>query len=428
VSIGFYLLGRFTKPKLEPHIWLRQLEKWILKKCSDLQPATRQGFIQEKPCLFSTFHPAAEEVEIALPDPNHITVSANTSTAGPGYHIFLCDLLHRWTDDFSINWKRFGPDDDTCFGDEADYFFGRNQRSVYGHMEHWLKRLTGGFFDGTFDPDLKEIALCMPMNVRFEANSLAITQLGPRNRDWLFQMSNGSIDYREFFPWYKPGINADYHLGRALVHMWSDIRWRKSVDQNEAHLVQSVLSSLELAYRMDPTLQFPWNEWQELLVLSEKKVPNFLRQQATGAGHIGYRRRRVKTSLPGGWWIETEGSFSEFKPDSDGAVSSFDPPREIWFTAYSFSADDQNQAFHRMRDTALSEKHDLIHQNDSYISVADINKQTRDNGGYYLLKASSIGVLCRSILTLVFNSQVERDWAIGVWKSLKPPSPATKIP
>jgi hypothetical protein len=81
-----------------------------------------------------------------------------------------------------------------------------------------------------------------------------------------------------------------------------------------------------------------------------------------------------------------------------------------------------------MRDTALSEKHDLIHQNDSYISVADITKETRDNGGYYLLKASSIGVLCRSILTLVFNSQVERDWAIGVWKSLKPPSPAKKIP
>jgi hypothetical protein len=423
VSIGFYLLGQFKSAELEPNDWLRQLEKWILNECSELVAITRLGFIDEKPCLFSSFHPAAEEVEIVVPDPDHITVSANTSTVGPGYHIFLCSLIHRWTDNFSIDWRRFGADDDTTFGDETDYFFTNDKQNVYDHMERWLKSLTGSFFDGTLDPDSKEIALCMPMNVRFEGDALAITQLGPRDRDWLRRMSEGTIYYGEFFPWYEVGFNAEYYLGRALVQMWSDVRWRKAANDQEKRLIESVLNSLEIAYRMNPSLDFPWNEWNELLTLSDRVVPHsvFVEERASGPGRIGYRRTRVKTCLPGNWWIETEGSFSAFESDSDSALSSFDPPREIWFTAYSFSAEDPNEAFRRMRDKALNEKHGLVHENGNYIAVADITQKTTLSGKYYLLRSSNMGILCRSVCTLVFEELSDREWAIRVWRSLKPP-------
>jgi hypothetical protein len=423
VSIGFYLLGEFKTPQLEPNDWLRQLENWILTECSTLAPTARLGFIDEKPCLFSTFHPAAEEVETCLPDPTHVTVSANTSTVGPGYHIFLCDVIHRWTNKFSIAWKKFSTDDDTTFGDETDYFFTGDKQAVYDHMERWLKTLTGSFFDGTFDPDSNEIALCMPMNVRFEGDALAITQLGPRDADWLRRMSEGSIDYREFFSWYEVGLGGRYYLGRALVQMWCDVRWRKPVSDNEIRLLKSVLKSIDAAYRMNPKLDFPWNEWKELLILSEEEVPGYVRDRASGAGHIGYRRNRVRTRLPGNWWIEAEGSFSAFESDKEGALSSVDPPREIWFTAYSFSSDDPNEAFHRMRDKALSERHELVHENENYISMADLSQNTISGGGkHYLLRTTNIGILCRSICTLVFKEPTDREWAIRVWKSLKPPA------
>jgi hypothetical protein len=66
-------------------------------------------------------------------------VSANTSTAGPGYHIYLCQLLHEWTNAFGINWKDFGSDDDADFCDEAEYFFSGNDATVYDHMRRWLQ-------------------------------------------------------------------------------------------------------------------------------------------------------------------------------------------------------------------------------------------------------------------------------------------------
>src|ERR1043165_2516856 len=127
MSIGFYLLGEFRRPQLEPNALFQRLEKWIRRECTELSPTLRTGFVDEKPCLFSSFNPAGEEVEICLPDPHHVTVSANTSTVGPGYHIYLCDLFQRWTDELSVSWKKFDMDeDDTTYGDETNYFFTGN--------------------------------------------------------------------------------------------------------------------------------------------------------------------------------------------------------------------------------------------------------------------------------------------------------------
>lgn len=421
MSIGFSLLGQFTTAHLEPNEVLRELERWVLEECSELAPITRLGFIDEKPCLFSLFHPAAEEVEITLPDPSHVTVSANTSTVGPGYHIFLCDLIHRWTNEFSIQWARVDADDDTTFGDETDYFFSGESPRVYEEMERWLRALTGGFFDGTLESDAKDIALCMPMNVRFEGSALAITQLGPRDKDWLYGISQGSIDSCEFFSWYEVGLTAEYYLGRALVQMWSDVRWRKPATDSESRLLRSVLTSLETSYRMKPGLHFPWNDWKELLDLMEDEVPGFVKAKASSPGRIGYRRMKVKTCLPGNWWVETEGSFSSFESDADCALSSLDPPREIWFTAYSLSAENPKEKFSQMRDDALKENHELVHEDKSYISVADISQNTESKDSYYLLRSCNVGILCRSVCTLVFKQPADREWAMRVWKSLKPP-------
>jgi hypothetical protein len=52
-------------------------------------------------------------------------------------------------------------------------------------MTAWLAGLAGTFFDGTFDSDSSGIALCLPMNPQFESTQLAMTPLGPRDREWL---------------------------------------------------------------------------------------------------------------------------------------------------------------------------------------------------------------------------------------------------
>ncbi len=382
MSIGLYLFGKLEDDIRKPANFLDRAENWIMQACKELEPTCRRNLAEDKSSLFCTLHPAAEELEISLIDSHHVTVSANTSTVGPGYHIYLCQLLHKWTETFGIQWQENKSEDDSEFGDEAEYFFTGKEENVYKHMTAWIRSLTGLFFDGNLDPNHNGTPLCMPMNASFRSEALAITPLGPRDWDWLHGVSVGSIEAREFFPWFDAEPSAKYLLNRALVQMWSSVRWRTPLNKNETALLQSVANSLARAYALDTTLTFPWNEWNEILTFLEKDQPDFIKANVSGEGRIGYRRRRVRTQLPGDWSIETDGSFSEFQSDDDGDLSSFDPPREIWFTAYSISADDPSSKFDRMRQELKETKPELIHEGPNYFAGAAIIQKENDGETY----------------------------------------------
>jgi hypothetical protein len=426
MSIGFSLLGELQDPVVRPARFFDQAENWIMKACNELEPICRRDLTERKSSLLCTFHPAAEEVEISLIGSHQLTVSANTSTVGPGYHIYLCQLLHKWTNAFGIQWRKNTCEDDSEFFDEAEYFFTGKEENVYKHMATWIRSLTGLFFDGNLDPNHNGTPLCMPMNVSFRSEALAITPLGPRDRDWLHGVSVGSIEAMEFFPWFDAEPNAKYFLNRALVQMWSSVRWRKPINEKETALLQSVANSLARAYALDTTLTFPWNEWNEILTFLEKEQPDFIKAKMSGQGRIGYRRRPVRTQLPGDWSIETDGSFSEFQCDEDGDLCAFDPPREIWFTAYSITADDPSRKFDEMRHDLKETNPELINERENYVAAANFSMKEKDGEKYYLLKSSNITLLNRSVCTIVFINPEERDWAIGVWKSLQHPSAKEK--
>jgi len=96
VSLGLRLLAKLSAPALAPEELMRRIECWILQEYPELLPRTRQEVVESAPTLFCQLHPAAEEIELALIDPDHVVVSANTTTVGPGYHIFLTSLLKKW--------------------------------------------------------------------------------------------------------------------------------------------------------------------------------------------------------------------------------------------------------------------------------------------------------------------------------------------
>jgi hypothetical protein len=420
MSVGFLLLGEMRQIVLEPTGFFDKLEKWIRQRTEMLEPSIRRGFDEEKPCLFCNFHPAAEDVEILLKAPDQITVSANTSSVGPGYHIYLCQLLHEWTDQFGINWKDFGSDDEAEFFDEAEYFFEGNDANVYEHMKRWLQALAKSFLDDTLT---KGTRICMSWNVSYQNDSLAITPLGPREMDWFVGLSDGTIEPKDFFPWFNVGLNAEYFLNRAVVQMWSNVRWRNPINDSETALLHSISNSLEMAYKLEPTLNFPWNDWYEILGFINKNPAEYeyVRANAVGTGNVGYRRRLVRTQLPGYWSIEMEGSFSEFESDEDGAFSSFDPPREIWFSAFSFSSENPYDRFEEMRRELKAENRELIEEAVNYIGTARIERKEADGKPYYILKSSNLTLLNRCVCTIVFVDPEEKEWAIRVWRSLKHP-------
>ncbi len=419
------LFGKMTGKSQSPEKLLADLDKWILEYCTELRPINFIGTRDDKPTLFCRLHPAAEDLELSVTGPNEFTASANTSTVGPGYHIFVCDMLHKLGKHFNAVWE--DPSDD--FVDEAGYFHSGNQDQVFAEMSTWLKAVAGAFFDGTLT-DHHSIRLAMPVDAGFEADERAVTPLGPRDLDWLKKTAADTSNGRDFFAWWSPGLNADYFLGRALARMWSDVRWRKPINDIEREMLKYVSGSLETAYKLDSDLNYPWAEWTEILgyLQDDDTELDFVRQHAKNVvPKIGYRRRDVSVQLPGFWWITLPGSFSEFR-EQDDALLSQDPPREVWYSGYRFG-DDPKASFAHWRSETVKMSKEFVEESEGYIAEAQISQRRTDGGKeYFALTSSNICSTGRCICTIVFTDPEDREWAIKTWKSLKPPAGETSFP
>lgn len=127
MSLGFRLLARLSSPASDPDQLMQGIENWVRKKYPDAVLRIRQGRVETFPAVFCLLHPAAEEVELSLTSPDQVVASANTSTVGPGYHVFLASLLKDWAHDFHAAWDLPQESSDD-YGDETDYFFLATRR------------------------------------------------------------------------------------------------------------------------------------------------------------------------------------------------------------------------------------------------------------------------------------------------------------
>jgi hypothetical protein len=421
MSLGLRLLANLSSPASDTGVFLTQIAEWIHKECAEVLPTTRQDFVESSPTLFCKLHPAAAEVEFSLIDSEQLVVSANTSSVGPGYHIFLCAALAQWARDFQASWSKPEQDSEE-YSDETEYFFTQDAQKVFDHMTAWLRALAGTFFGNESDPEVRGAALCMPMNAPFISDEQALTPLGPRDLGWLQKTSQDGTDGRDFFAWWMPGLNAEYFLGRALTRMWSDVRWRIPVNDAEREVLEEVADSLHRAHQLGPALQFPWTEWAEILRFLGIESPetDFVRSRAGGEPTVGYRRGVVRATLPGFWTMRIPGSFSEFEADEGNDFFALDPPREIWFTAYQFDSADDEVFASRRREIRESQP-ELLEETEEYISKAAIRQKTTEKGDqYFVLSSSTLCVTGRAVCSILFSRPEQRESVVEMWRSIRP--------
>jgi len=207
VSLGLRLLAKLPASSPEPEPLVDGIENWIHRKYPSMFPKTRQGVVESSPTVFCQLHLAAEEVELTLIDPKHLVVSANTPTVGPGYHVFLTSMLQDWAHDFHASWEQ--PDESSDdYADETDYFFTGDEKGLIDNMADWLQAVGNNFFEEPLQPDDRGIVLCMPVDPQFESDELALTPLGPRNRDWLHEAAQEGSNGKDFFAWWTPTKNG----------------------------------------------------------------------------------------------------------------------------------------------------------------------------------------------------------------------------
>lgn len=423
MSLGIRLLAQLSEPPAQEELLMR-IDEWLRAKYSEMLPETRREEVDSTPTLYCRMHPAAEEIELSFVSPSKLVASANTTTVGPGYHVFVASMLKELAHEFHARWERPAEDSEE-YGDETGFFFTGDVNCLNTEMTAWLAALADTFFDGSLDSEDSGIALCLPMNPQFEVKQPAGTPLGPRDLEWLRRTAKDGGSGTNFFAWWTPGINAEYYLGRALTQMWLDVRWRPPINESETAVLEDVAGSLQRAYELDPNLRYPWADWRQILALLKRDgaEAELASSRADVEPTIGYRRNCVTVALPGGWRIKTPGSFSDFEPDDDNNLCAVDPPKEIWFTAYRFEVASSPREFEAAKNDKKKTRADYLIERDNYLAQATISKKRRDTGEeYFVLNSSNLAIGTRAVCTILFSDAAQKDWAIETWQSIQPPA------
>lgn len=421
MSLAIRLSGEPAKRGLlkrapRPDQLFEEIERWILGEHADMASSHTRRLPGESGDDASgheisvRLHPAAESLVLSVDGSGWVTVSAETSAVGPGYHTFLGRMLERMGDSLGITWTA-GPDSPS---DRASV-----ERAHLAWLGRVLSRAREALAAGATG-----LHLGTPRGTRFTFRGAIATPLGPRDEAWLdAALSNArlAIDVR---PWWTDAMDARYLLDRALCVIWLHVRWRPPATVEEMRDVDEVLRLLRRAYPLDPALPYPWREWQRLIELRGAGSDAMARQVAEhvatlpGAPLIGYRHEPV-TIIHEGWALTVPGSFAERRSAEEwwggeggrtvtlagvdtGAGGA--PMRPDAFLA-RVAADLGPDALHH-RDGELQGRARLSTDASSGIEIGVLD-------GYSAVTGHGAAI------RITFDDADDWDWAVGSWRALR---------
>ncbi len=274
---------------------------------------------EEGGVLYVQLHPAEEPVEFIL-DGGMIVAAAKTSSAGPGYHAWLVDLLEEVGRRVDVPWnwadQGNGEGDGTGFHDSYDF------TSLQASMADWLVELARSVLikgDHAEHP----IALSLPVGDMVLGDAFAVSGTGSWSREW-FESITGSDDAVRlqaadaFFPAWHPRDDARYWRGCGLALCWYPMRWVQPADLTEETLYKAALGCFAKAHEMNPTIDLPEPEIREIWSLLAREGAD----RPPAPNGIGFRRGVMLRELPGGWSAHVPGYFATEHRD-DGATTVF---------------------------------------------------------------------------------------------------------
>lgn len=449
MGLGLLLTGTYAAGAAEQSAddWLEQVAAWLEGHEEEpLMLCHRGANDAEQPTLFVHLHPCAEEMEISVPTPGVCAVAAKTSTVGPGYHIFVCNLLHELGKQFHLSWDEPGDDDDddddngdddAQIGDETGYFFHGDAALLRQEMLRWLSALARVVTENCRRDAVSIRMVSMPLDYSYPAQSGIVTPTGPREPEWFERMVENPEEGIDFFPWWPDEIGAAFFLGRAVSRLWQEVRWRTPITEEEGELLMDVHLDLERAYHLDAAAPIPWREWHELLgylneyfgyaeFQHEESLEEIIRDRAERADPetpaIGYRRGPVQVMLTGGWSVVIPGEMAEEWEDGGETWSAWHGGRTVWFTSWSVQKEDDSvlSASEILNSRTWPEDGEMIEHADGPLLGRAMFLECEENGQtMWNLKAYSAVEGNFALCNIYLQDKDDLLWALEVWKSLR---------
>jgi hypothetical protein len=415
----------------EARDWLDKAAVWFEGLGDVVLDAKLVRDSDDKPVLLALLHPASPPAEVRLGASGRVRVSAATSPAGPGYHIFLCGLLRHFAADFDLTW-----DDDQTL--DPTGYFGTGDRAA---CEGYFLTCLSTWCDATPVPG----NVGLPADHGFTHPAEVLTPLGPRDANWLRAVAADPAAGRDFFPWWEPAPTAAFYRGRALARMWCDFPWRRPLTEAEGELADQIANDLAAAFKLDPAADLPWAEWLEVLtaiendtegftvtpkdpVLSvelwkrtwEDPPPTAIRR---GGRQIGYRRYPVRVPLTAGWSVEVPGDFAR-EWDDARTWTGWNESRTVWFHALGFTKPDGGRP---TAAEALDVGRRSLPEGDPLpgIDRDDVKGAAvfgpAEEDGRTVWRLSGVAAVAGqlAVCNVYSESAGDRDWALRTWESLR---------
>ncbi len=428
MSIVLSVAGQLTVAEKLSRIaardWLARAAVWF-ESIGDAVLDARVGRdAEDKPVLLVVFHPAVPPVELRLGGSGKLRVYAITCPAGPGYHIFLCNLLRQMADDFALTWI-----DDDC-SDPTGYF-QTQQRAVC--EQRFLASLSELCAAGP-------AAVGLPPDHGFTYPAEVLTPVGPRTRAWCADVAADPAKGRDFFPWWNPQLDAAFYRGRALVRLWCEFFWRPPLTEDEGEVADQIANDLASAFKLDPAIELPWGEWLELLASIENDTSFCVTPKdrvlsielwkragpppvVPGRCRMGYRRWPVRVRLEGGWQIEVPGELAREWNRDEQTWTAWDQTRTVWFQVLRFTKrDGEPPSAEEAADVgrrSLPDGEELPPIIRPGLRGEAVFGVVEEDGRKLWRLSSVTGVRGQlAVCNIYIEKESDRDWAMRTWHSL----------
>lgn len=260
---------------------------------------------------------------------NVISVNGDcqTNMLGPGFHKAAIEFIDRLQ---QATGTRFEVEDETDYYTERDFEAMKKK-----HFHKWLAKLFE-IIQEQEDKGSTSLSICWDLNKYYPQSDsgIVISPLGSfRLSEVIRRIREEGIESfaDDFFIWNNPERDARFHRGLALNAMWEDCYFMPSErSEEDARINGYIISELETAASLDPSLPFPKKEYEELCRLHgctpvpTDGIPTYETEFAIGyrRGKINHKVGRIRFSLPGSYLEDTD----------DGTLVYYDAAADNWHT------------------------------------------------------------------------------------------------
>jgi len=333
-----------------------------------------------------------------------VVIEARTSSAGSGYHRWLCETLHRMSTELGFGWQ--GVEDET------GYWETQRTDRLELEMTSWLKKLAEVTVEqGKSGASLDGLNICMPTQKHYHGVPGPRTQLGHRDLAW-FEQVMATGDGSDFWIWPEYGTGPSFLVGQAKVLMSLEVRWREPLMDEEGALLKRVDRLLEEARQFDAKVPVPAREWVEIRGFLGLAVSDALRQEADAATGplLGYHRYPFTFDVSPSWSIRLEGQMAMRPNQEEGSFEAFDA--NSWIGVSPKTRTDPNGEITRT-------KFEEVPLPDPRLTGSAGIAWNPENGGRWILASAIARGTKVVIVTIVRSVETDKQWVIDTFGGVR---------